>query len=168
MEEGGPLGSGPLNRRRVVPGLLRHLGALDDRCCGSTRLPEPAAADAPRRSPAGLAPEMAMLHRHCGACHERAERFPPGFLAGEGEGLRRRVAVCAPRMAYRMAMGAVPEARRTKTPMPPPAGAHVAGFAESADYRALMAWLPTLAGQSLEALLQSPYADLPACRPAFD
>ena len=167
-EEGGALSSGPLNRRRVVPDLLRHLGAKDAACCGPTRSPAPPESEPLRPAPAGLSAEMATLFRRCATCHDGHERFPPGFLAGDGEGLQRRVAGCAPRMAYRLAMVAVAEDRRPKTPMPPPASPHAAGFAESADYRSLMAWLPTLAGQPLATLLQTAYADLPPCRPVYE
>jgi hypothetical protein len=165
-EEGGPLSAGPLDRRGVVPGLLRGLGMADVRCCGPARPIAPPGVDAPRPIPAGLGPEMIALFRHCAACHDGNDPFPPGFLAGEGEGLRRRVAACAPRMAYRLAMGAVAPAQRAKTPMPPPARA--AGFAASADYRTLIAWLPSLAGRPLETLLSGPYAELPPCRPEPD
>lgn len=165
-EEGGPLAAGPLARRRIVPDLLRRLGMADAQCCGrSPPLPAPL-QETRRPTPAGLSPELAILFRHCATCHDGVERFPPPFLGGED--FRRRVAGCAPRMAYRLAMGRLVEGRRAKTAMPPPASAHAPGFAESAEYRALMAWLPSLAGRPLEALLQGPYADLPACRPAPD
>lgn len=110
---------------------------------------------------------MGLLYRVCGACHDAAEAFPPGFLHGGSEVAGRQVQACAPRMLVRLAMGKLPPDQRPKTPMPPPFSHFGAEFAERPEFARLIAWLEARAGQSAGALLQQPYADLPACRPTF-
>lgn len=166
-QEGG-LDSGPFVRSAVVTALLRQLGVASPNCCAG-KAAWPAVVESPRPAPpAGTGPEMAILYRSCGACHGSADPFPPGFLHGGGAAVARQVAACAPRMVYRLAMGALAPERRPKTPMPPVFSAHGPGFASSPEFRGLMPWLEAQAGSRSEFLLQQTYADLPPCRPAFD
>lgn len=55
----------------------------------------------------------------CGRCHRSGESFPPSFLSGNAEQIRRNIAICGERIAYRINMWNVDEGARLKTPMPP-------------------------------------------------
>lgn len=164
----GVLASPVLTRGSIVPPLLRGLGATSlPPCCGEPPGLRPPAQEAPGPVPGSVGEEMGLLFRVCGACHDAAEAFPPGFLHGGSEVAGRQVQACAPRMLVRLAMGKLPPDQRPKTPMPPPFSHFGAEFAERPEFARLIAWLEARAGQSAGALLQQPYADLPACRPTF-
>ncbi|MBL8446795.1 MAG: hypothetical protein JNJ44_05195 [Zoogloeaceae bacterium] len=166
--EGG-VASPVLARRTLVPSLLRVLGSESrSPCCSEMAgltLPE---QEAPGPlPPGGVGEEVGLLYRICGACHDGAEAFPPGFLHGEVEAVGRQVQTCAPRIIFRLSMARLPPSQRPKTPMPPPFSQFGSDFAERPEFARLIAWLETQAGRSSSALLQQPYADLPACRPTF-
>jgi hypothetical protein len=113
------LAHGPFRRARVMGALDRALGEpYRERCCeDESGLPPP---DVDGASPARLdaADPLATMRRYCGRCHDTPDRFPPNFL--HGADAPARVARCAERIAFRLAMWALPPAERPKTPMPPP------------------------------------------------
>jgi hypothetical protein len=157
----------PLRRGPVLAALFRQLGAPAPALCCTAEpvLPAALAEPAPAEAPADASREVATLFRNCGGCHTAPQAFPPGFLHGRGAQLAANIAACAPRMLYRLSMWATPPAARSKTPMPPPASAHAADFARSAEFAALRPWLEQQAHRSAEALLRRPYWQLAACRP---
>ncbi|MCB1896251.1 MAG: hypothetical protein H6945_20450 [Zoogloeaceae bacterium] len=159
----GPFGDGLLSRERLLAPLLARFGLPAP--SPKPLLPALAAASA---TPAGAIAdtELQPFYRHCAACHDSADAFPPGFLGGTAEQVRTRLASCAPRMLRRLAMWQLPRDARGKTPMPPPASAQAVGFAASAGLGAMRDYLErSLRSQGLDpaGLSATAYADLPAC-----
>jgi len=160
----GGFGDGPLERRRLLAPLLARFGLPAP--------PEPVALPALAGSDSGAAPgapaEEGLLpfYRHCAACHETGDAFPPDFLGGSRERVSQRVETCAPRMLQRLAMWQVPAGRRSKTPMPPPASVQATGFAASPDIVRMREFLEArlrATGRAPEQIAAMDYADLPAC-----
>lgn len=125
----------------------------------------------PRRGEQALAEaegRVGAFRRHCGQCHDTPESAPPNFLHGDAAA---RLAQCAPRIYYRLSMWDVAEARRGKTPMPPPtalAGRDAAAWIASRERRQLLDHARDLlrAGRLDPAvILARPFDSLPACRP---
>ncbi|QDF97996.1 hypothetical protein CJ010_16390 [Azoarcus sp. DD4] len=155
----------PLRRDAVLPPLLAGLGIKPPHRPAPPAMPVLAVPPAARSTP--WPAELQAFVRQCGQCHAADTAFPPAFLRGGDATVRASLAACAPRIAYRLAMNALPPAARPKVPMPPPAAAHAAGFAESADLRAMQATLAALSGHPLPATLPDrPYASLAPCAPA--
>ena len=159
----GPFGDGPLSRERLLAPLLARFGLPAP--SPTPELPVLAAAQA---TPAGAIAdtELQPFYRHCAACHDTADPFPPGFLTGTADQVRARLAGCAPRMLRRPAMWQLPRDARGKTPMPPPASAQAVGFAESDGLGAMRDYLErSMRAQGLDpaGLSASAYADLPVC-----
>ena len=80
--------------------------------------------------------------------------------------MRRHLAACAPRMLRRLRMWQSAAGARSKTPMPPPASAQAAGFAESEAPAAMRAYLERslrAGGVDFGGLAGMAYADLPPC-----
>jgi hypothetical protein len=114
-----PLGAGPFRRSRVMDALDRALGLpRRGRCCEDETAPRPE-DDGREPAPVDAADPLATMRRYCGRCHDTPDRFPPNFL--HGRDAPARVARCAERIAFRLGMWRLPPARRSKTPMPPPA-----------------------------------------------
>lgn len=155
----------PLRRDVALPQLLAALGVPAPP--PAARPPPPALADPPLARTTPWPAELQPFARRCGQCHAADTAFPPAFLRGDDATVRARLAACAPRIAYRLAMNALPPAARPKVPMPPPASVHAAGFAESADLAAMQATLAALPGGSPPAAPPGrPYASLAPCAPA--
>ena len=103
--------------------------------------------------------------------HDTPEPAPPNFLHGDAAA---RLARCAPRIYYRLSMWDVAEARRGKTPMPPPTalagpGPDAAAWTASRERRQLLDQARALlraGGFDPAAVLRRPYEQLPACLPA--
>ncbi len=160
----GGFGDGPLERRRLLAPLLARFGLPAP--------PEPVALPALAGHAAGVVPSepaedgLLPFYRHCAACHESGDAFPPDFLGGSRERVSQRVEACAPRMLRRLAMWQVAAGRRGKTPMPPPASVQAAGFAASEDLVRMRDFLEArlrAVGQAPERIAAMDYADLPAC-----
>jgi hypothetical protein len=163
----------PMRRAVVLPSLFARLG--DARLLSAVANPgrlssgieaQPHLADPiePRATP--WPPELQPFLRQCSQCHAAPTAFPPGFLRGDDERIRSNLAGCAERMLYRLAMNARPPAARLKTPMPPPAAAHAAAFAQSADLPAMTGMLEQmLAARAISpaTVLARPYATLAPC-----
>ena len=163
------LTGGPARRMALLAPLLRGLGEI---------VPDPPAAPAPPPL-LPLPVEVAQSHtmpwpadlepfvRQCSQCHSDDTAFPPGFLRGDAARVRANLATCAQRMLYRLEMNRLPAAARPKTPMPPPAAAHVAAFLQSSDLAAMRDMLQRLL-QARSApgkdVLAQPYATLAPCR----
>lgn len=111
--------------------------------------------------------------RHCGQCHNTSERFPPNFLHGDTAILDRQLDQCAERIYYRLSMWQLPESRRGKTPMPPPAVLATRGL--SADEWAHSGQLASLVddmrgrlhaqGEQPDSVLARPFEQLRSCLP---
>ncbi len=114
------------------------------------------------------------FRRFCGQCHDTPEPFPPNYLYGDSATVTARLAQCAPRILYRLSMWDLPEARRGKTPMPPPPSlaAHRlngAAWTRSPERAALLARARRLVaarGLDPRTLTQRPFETLPPCLPA--
>jgi hypothetical protein len=155
---------GPARRMALLAPLLRALG--ED-------VPAPRATAAPPPTPAADVAQPRTLHwpadlqpflRQCSQCHAENTAFPPGFLYGEASRVRASLAGCAQRMLYRLEMNRLPPAARAKTPMPPPAAAHAAAFAQSSDLTAMRELLERLLQAPDNDVLAHPYATLAPCR----
>ncbi|ATE61055.1 hypothetical protein [Thauera sinica] len=109
----------PLRRSALLPALLTDLGTPAP-APPSAAPSAPRLADPPAARDGAWPPELQPFARQCGQCHAAATAFPPGFLRGGDEQVRGRIAACAERMLFRLAMNARPPAARPKTPMPPP------------------------------------------------
>lgn len=116
---------------------------------------------------------LGLFRRHCGACHDTAMAHPPNFLHGDERAAAARLAHCAQRIYYRLAMWSLPEPRRGKTPMPPPAalaGYRPGDWARSADLASLRGHAEQLlagAGMAPATVLARPFEELAACLPAY-
>lgn len=139
-------------------------------CCEHAGLPTPRTTAA---EPALAAdPLLDPFVRTCGACHRSSERFPPNFLSGDVEQVRRAIGQCAERIRYRLAMWDIPAALRAKTPMPPdtrhPDVEALASWRDGLlhELRQALALLVEQSGQELATLAEltrRPYAELRQC-----
>lgn len=62
------------------------------------------------------------FHRQCAICHGMAEASPANFLYGDESQVPGKLAHCAERIFFRLAMDGLPAHERPKSPMPPVAG----------------------------------------------
>lgn len=167
-----PLAGAPFRRVAVLGPLLAQLGVAPPGAPAvpQTRLP-PRLDPGPTSRAAPWPPELQPFVRQCGQCHAEDSAFPPGFLRGEDERVRRHLAGCAERILYRLEMNRVAPAKRAKTPMPPPAAAHAAGFVRSPDLpaiRAVVVGMLEARGGEPAAVLAAPYATLAPCQAQAD
>ena len=168
-------GQHPFRRAALMPALFDALGitAGDGCCISNDRLP-------PLRMAQVAAPPddtvLAPLFKVCGACHRSEEPFPPNFLAGNADQVRRTVAHCAERIQYRLGMWDLPSSQRPKSPMPPQhagslEGARLAQWTNGLlkELRQALSGVATAAGAPLpsrEQTLARPYYTLRRCLPA--
>ncbi len=135
------------------------------------RLPPPRMEPASNAREAG--PLVAPFRTHCASCHDTTLPHPPNFLRGSPPEVEARLDHCAPRMFVRLSMAGIPEAARSKPPMPPAAAlasrgidpAHWAASPELAVLKRLVA--SRLRGDDPARLLRQPYASLRACLPDY-
>jgi len=112
----------PFRRARILKDLEAELGLppLAWCCEDATGLQAPALDGHPRDQGATAEPvKHEMFLRYCGRCHETAEPFPPNFLHGTPAEVDGKMAQCAERIYFRLAMWQKDGAGRPKTPMPP-------------------------------------------------
>ncbi len=116
---------------------------------------------------------LASFRTHCGECHDSASNEPPNFLHGSDAAVNARLDHCAERIFYRLSMGRTAEARRGKSPMPPPAILATRGLTASAWARSpyldallgdMRARIRAQGGQP-ETLLARPFDQLRSCLP---
>ncbi len=107
----------PFSRTRMLPPLFAALNqpALSW-CCNDEG---PSAVGTPKLASPDGGPHLAPFLKFCAACHRSDDPFPPNFLAGNAHEAMRRIAHCAERIQYRLAMWDLDTASRPKTPMPP-------------------------------------------------
>ena len=109
------------------------------------------------------------LQRRCANCHHSSDRFPPNFLTGDADTVKRKIEHCAERIYVRLAMNDVPPANRAKTPMPP--GNAQEGL-ETREVKALRDYIGGVlesqrgASRSLDELLNTGYENLRECLPS--
>jgi mono/diheme cytochrome c family protein len=117
------LSARPLRRTAVMQALAEELGMPEVAgcCLQVSKLPplQVDAADFGDTSPGVAAAPESVFYRRCSLCHRTNERFPPNFLMGEPAEVREKLAHCAERLFLRLSMWELPEAQRSKTPMPP-------------------------------------------------
>ena len=117
-------------------------------------------------------PLVAPFRTHCASCHDTTLPHPPNFLHGSAAEIEARLDHCAPRMFVRLSMAGIPDAARSKPPMPPAAalasrGIDPAHWAASPELDVLKRIVASrLRGQDPASLLRRPYAQLPACLPS--
>ena len=174
-QDGAMFGQHPFRHAALMPALFNALGitAGDGCCISNDRLP-------PLRMAQVAAPPddtvLAPLFKVCGACHRSDEPFPPNFLAGNADQVRRTVAHCAERIQYRLGMWDLPSSQRPKSPMPPQhagslEGARLAQWTNGLlkELRQALSGVATAAGAPLpsrEQTLARPYYTLRRCLPA--
>lgn len=142
---------------------------------GKSRRPRPASLPPARMEPATAArdagPLVAPFRTHCASCHDTTLPHPPNFLHGTPAEIEAKLDHCAPRMFVRLSMAGIPEAARSKPPMPPAAalasrGIEPAHWAASPELAVLKRLVTSrLRGQDPASLLRQPYAQLPPCLP---
>jgi hypothetical protein len=172
-------------RSRLMPALLKGLGASPDAwcCLDASGMPPAQAARvggsgalAAERSVTPVAASHAGFYRYCGECHLGAERAPPNFLFGDAETVEAKLQHCAPRIFARLSMWRSEREARAKTPMPPEIALHRFEISASAwrAGEALAALLRSanerlraeaLSGAAVDALLHQGYENLRACLP---
>lgn len=169
-----PLAEAVFRRADILPRLFAEL-QMDrlDWCCSQASL-QPGIQTETMEAPPND-PLLAPFFTVCAACHRSAEPFPPNFLAGPAEQVLGKVAQCAERIQYRLAMWDLPADRRAKTPMPP---AHTGAMGETERMQWADGLLPRLR-QSLREIARlgaaplsegpptraTNYSDLRACLP---
>ena len=173
-----PFAIGPFQAERTIHALFEQLGiATNKDCCDDAVVPMQLAildsnhsrafSENARRS--GKTPDMQALHRFCASCHKSSDAtFPPNFLLGDSERVTKKLTRCAPRIWYRLNMWRIPEAQRTKSPMPPIIAVQAAEFSVdqwlgSNEFTRLQRYIGTLLKIPSERLLSQDYDTLPAC-----
>ena len=180
VEQGAPgvFSNTAFHGGRAMAAVLAALGvgSLMD-CCGDDEALPPVVLDRPAPDPTpGVQQTFA---RFCAACHATAGRFPPNFLSGGTRSVGAAtapdgLALCAERIAFRLAMWDRPEAARGKSPMPPESWLSGAGWTPAAwrDGAPLAALGEHLAGllaragtsaQEVEQRGRQDYEALPPC-----
>lgn len=114
------------------------------------------------------APILDTFAAYCGTCHARTDRFPANFLHGDQDQRRDRIAGCAERIAFRLAMWDQPQEARAKSPMPPATWLRGAGLTpedwrDGVDISAMRRYVSGL-GAGPDALSRD-YASLAVCLP---
>jgi hypothetical protein len=152
------LGAGPFDGTAAMSTLFGLLGLDRAPCCAlaaSLPPPETDGNPPPLRVDADDPNHAALqaFYRRCAGCHLSAETFPPNFLQGNRATVDRRLGDCAPRIAYRLGLWSMPEARRPQMPMPPPlairaAGLEVNDWLASEDYALLRSYAANRVGQA--------------------
>jgi hypothetical protein len=144
--DAGPFGDAPFRRAPLVSALLAELGA-------ATGEATPLAVQAPRPDAAAFPPARVAgpFQRFCSPCHRTPAASPPNFLHGDEATVSARLAHCADRIRFRLAMWRLPPAARAKTPMPPEPAlpalhADAASWPTSPELAALDAYASQLAG----------------------
>jgi mono/diheme cytochrome c family protein len=142
---------------------------------GEPRQPRQASLPPARTEPASAireaGPLVAPFRTHCASCHDTTLPHPPNFLHGSPAEVEAKLDHCAPRMFVRLSMAGVPEAARSKPPMPPAAalasrGINPAHWAASPELTVLKRLVASrLRGQDPSSLLRRPYAQLRPCLP---
>jgi mono/diheme cytochrome c family protein len=141
---------------------------------GTARRARPVSLPPARAEPAAVrdaGPLVAPFRTHCASCHDTTLPHPPNFLHGNAAEVEARLDHCAPRMYVRLSMAGIPEAARSKPPMPPAAAlasrgidpAHWAVSPELDMLKRLVAG--RLHGHDPSSLLRTPYAQLHPCLP---
>ncbi|MBW8329953.1 MAG: hypothetical protein K0M48_12600 [Thiobacillus sp.] len=143
---------------------------------GAPRRARPARLPPPRMEPASAAneagPLLAPVRTHCASCHDTTLPHPPNFLHGSPADVEARLDQCAERIVVRLGMAGIPEASRSKPPMPPAAalasrGIDPAHWAASPELDVLKRLAASrLRGQDPASLLRRPYAQLRPCLPS--
>ena len=114
----------PFRRAPSMAAVFEALGlAARGWCCADNASLPPPRSEAATTTVASRGAPAARLDRfyaYCAVCHRTRELTPPNFLEGATlEEVEAKIAHCAPRIHARLSMWRVPEAQRTKTPMPP-------------------------------------------------
>jgi len=168
-EDEAGLEPGPFRRAAVLNALRSQLGLEPiPLCCSNQDITSVAQTD-PISSPPPD-PLLDSFNRVCSACHRSESTFPPNFLAGPPERAMRRIAQCAERIAFRLAMWDLKPGERAKTPMPPQ-HIHYVDDEDHNEWRdrllpQLRAALRTIAGTGLAPdadIITQPYATLRPC-----
>jgi len=162
----GALASRPFSHA-VLEDLLAELGKPR-----RSRAPSlPPARMEPVSAAAESGPLVAPLRAHCASCHDTTLPHPPNFLHGSPVEVEASLDHCAPRIFVRLSMGGIPQAERSKPPMPPAAALASRGidplhWAVSPELAALKRLVASrLHGQDPASLLRLPYAQLRPCLP---
>jgi len=142
---------------------------------GKPRRSRPASLPPARTEPTAAAsqagPLVAPFHTNCASCHDTTLPHPPNFLHGSPAEIEDKLDHCAPRMFVRLSMAGIPEAARSKPPMPPAAALASRGidpmhWAASPELAVLKRLVTSrLRGHEPASLLRQPYAQLPPCLP---
>jgi mono/diheme cytochrome c family protein len=131
----------------------------------------PPARGEPASAAREAGPLVAPFRTHCASCHDTTLPHPPNFLHGSPAEVEARLDHCAPRMFVRLSMAGVPEAARSKPPMPPAAalagrGIDPVHWAASPELDVLKRLVTgRLRGVDPASLLRQPYAQLRSCLP---
>lgn len=143
LESGTGIFSGePFRGTREMQALFETLGLPSTQwCCDEDNHPLPAVrVDGPKPTLlAGLGDKSVPVtplrgfQHFCGACHQTDNRFPPNFLAGDGDEVAEKMSQCAERIYFRLNMWELAAEEQPKSPMPPLAALQ-ALYPESEDW----------------------------------
>jgi hypothetical protein len=137
----------------------------------TARVSLPTARVEPLSATRAANPLVAPFRTHCASCHDTTLPHPPNFLHGTPAEIEAKLDQCAERMFVRLSMAGVPEAARSKPPMPPAAALASRGidpvhWAASPELDVLKRLVASrLRGQDPAMLLSRPYAQLRLCLP---
>lgn len=153
---------------QVLDALLAQIGK--PRKAAHVHLP------APRLEPTTGArtqdPLVAPFRATCATCHDTTLPHPPNFLHGSPAEVAGQLDQCAERIFVRLSQAELPEATRSKPPMPPAAalagrGIDAAHWAASPEFAALKTAIRARLGdRDPLALLRQPYEQLRPCLPS--
>ncbi len=163
---------GAFAARPFEPNLLDALLAQ----IGKPRLATHTHLPPPRLEPTTAArledPLTTPFRANCAACHDTTLPHPPNFLHGNPAAVAEQLDQCAERIFVRLSQADLPEAARSKPPMPPAAalagrGIDTAHWTASPEFAALKAAIRARLGdRDPQALLRQPYEQLRPCLPS--
>lgn len=162
----GELAARPFSHA-LLDSLLAELGTPRR----TARVSLPTARVEPLSALCAANPLVAPFRTHCASCHDTTLPHPPNFLHGTSSEIEAKLDQCAERMFVRLSMAGVPEAARSRPPMPPAAALASRGidpvrWAASPELAALKRSIETrLGGRDPASLLRQPYARLRPCLP---
>ncbi|MGD9984528.1 MAG: hypothetical protein AB7S51_10280 [Porticoccaceae bacterium] len=152
----------------LLDALLAQIGK--PRLAAHTHLPRPRLE--PTTAARGEDPLTTPFRANCAACHDTTLPHPPNFLHGNPAAVAEQLDQCAERIFVRLSQADLPEAARSRPPMPPAAallgrGIDPGHWVASPEFAALKAAAQARLGdRDPQALLRQPYEQLRPCLPS--
>ena len=168
----------PLRRTAVLAAIRKGLNvaapAANECCENDDGMPAPQAEEGGTvidQQLVNIAGSAAPFIKECSTCHQNSNGFPPNFLSGSLEQVRKQLSNCAERIWFRIHLYERPADQRSQAPMPPVAylnslQSNEGQWRQGPAYRSLKEAASTIfkeKGQSPPDLSTADYNALPPC-----